>query len=156
MSMKWWVVAAVLGTPVVVLGQPPERLTQPPTERIQPGDRTNPTDRTVAPGERTPATDKGGWLGVMFVIESDKNRVVVTDTQPNGPATLAGLREGDVIVRVGDMEPKNAQQFVDEVARHGPNDKLTITVLRDGKEKKVDVTLGRRPNFQSPFPQPQP
>jgi S1-C subfamily serine protease len=140
MSTKWWVVAAVLLAPVMVMAQPPEKLVQPP---VRDGDRAQPTD-------------KGGWLGVMFVIESDKNRVVVTDTQPNGPATMAGLREGDVIIRVGDVEPKNAQQFVDEVAKHGPNDKLTITVMRDGKEKKIDVTLGRRPARQSPFPQPQP
>lgn len=92
------------------------------------------------------AQDNGGWLGVAFVMESDKNRVVIYDLQPDGPAEQAGLKAGDVIAKVGNMEPKDAQQFADEIAKKNPGDKVTLTLMRDGKEKKIDVTLGRRPN----------
>ncbi len=77
-------------------------------------------------------------------MESDKNRAVISDIQPNGPAAQANLKKGDVIVRVGSMTPKDAQDFSDEIASHNLGDKITLTVMRDGKEHKVDVTLGRR------------
>lgn len=89
--------------------------------------------------------DNGGWLGVEFLIESDKKRIVIIDLQPDGPAMQANLKAGDVISKVGNMQPKDAQQFTDEVARQKPGDKITLTVMRDGKENKIDVTVGRRP-----------
>jgi S1-C subfamily serine protease len=92
------------------------------------------------------SADNGGWLGVEFVMESDKNRVVIIDMQPDGPAAQAKLNLGDVIARVGDMQPKNAQEFADEIARHNPGDKVMLTVMREGNENKIEVTLGRRPN----------
>jgi S1-C subfamily serine protease len=89
--------------------------------------------------------DKGGWLGVEFVIESDKKRIVIIDLQPDGPAKQANLKLGDVIAKVGNIHPKDAQQFTDEIARQKPGDKITLTVMRDGKENKIEVTVGRRP-----------
>jgi S1-C subfamily serine protease len=91
-------------------------------------------------------SNNSGWLGVEFVMESDQNRVVIVDLQPDGPAAQANLKPGDVIARVGDMRPKNAQEFADEISKRNPGDKITLTVMRDGKEKKIDVTLGRRPD----------
>jgi S1-C subfamily serine protease len=132
--MKWWVVAAVLLAPALVLAQTPERLAQPPAR--------------TADADRAQPTDNGGWLGVMFVIEGDKNRVVITDTQPNGPAATAKLQAGDVIVKVGDLMPKSAQEFTDHIAKLNPGEKLTMTIMRDGKEQKIDITLGQRPGFR--------
>ena len=90
--------------------------------------------------------DPIGWIGVAFVMESDKNRVVITDMQPNGPAAQSNLKVGDVIVRVGKKEPKTAQEFADEIAWQNPGDKVSLLLMREGKGTMIEVTIGRRPN----------
>lgn len=59
----------------------------------------------------------------------------------NGAAQKAGLKEGDVIVKIEDKPVKNVAQMLEFIGQKSPNDKLEITYVRDHKEKTASVTL---------------
>jgi serine protease Do len=70
---------------------------------------------------------------------------VVQRVESSSPADSAGIRQGDVIVKVGDKDVKSAQDVGNAVRSHRPGDKVTIVVNRDGANRSLDVTLGARP-----------
>lgn len=60
---------------------------------------------------------------------------------PHGAADRAGFRQGDIIVSFDDRAdlPRETDVFARAALHHKPGDKVTVTVLRDGK--KMDLTL---------------
>ncbi|MBX2980753.1 MAG: Do family serine endopeptidase [Flavobacteriales bacterium] len=72
------------------------------------------------------------------------NGVYVNGITDGGAAQLAGLRSGDVIIRIGTMDVNNVPQLQEQVSRYRPGDKVAVAVLRDGKESVMDVTLRGR------------
>jgi serine protease DegQ len=71
--------------------------------------------------------------------------VVVRDVVPDGPAADAGIQPGDVLIRMGDRELEGVEDFLDEVRARKPGDRVSITLLRGGREQQVEVTLVERP-----------
>ncbi|BBC33174.1 hypothetical protein SGFS_044680 [Streptomyces graminofaciens] len=59
-----------------------------------------------------------------------------------GPADKAGLRSGDVITEVDGQRVHSGDELIVKVRAHRPGDDLELTVERDGKERKVSLTLG--------------
>ncbi|MEQ9424402.1 MAG: Do family serine endopeptidase [Cyclobacteriaceae bacterium] len=53
----------------------------------------------------------------------------------------AGIQEGDVITKVGDVDVKNVAELQEQIARRRPGDKVEITYVRDGDLKSVLTTL---------------
>jgi S1-C subfamily serine protease len=75
--------------------------------------------------------------------EADGARVL--QVIPNSPAEEAGLRPGDRITAV-DGEAVNDRNTLPEVLRrYRPGDTVRLTVIRDGEERTLSVTLGRAP-----------
>jgi S1-C subfamily serine protease len=64
---------------------------------------------------------------------------------PGGPGAEAGLKSGDIIVKIGGVTISEAQPFEYLLVQSSPGDDLRLTVLRDGKETDITVTLGTRP-----------
>jgi S1-C subfamily serine protease len=60
------------------------------------------------------------------------------------PAEKAGIRAGDVIVRMGEMEVRDLQGLTDALRAHKPGDVVPVTVLRDGASVTVTATLSTR------------
>ena len=95
-----------------------------------------------------------GWLGVTIQDMDDntaralglKNAkgALIGSVLDGEPAAKAGLRAGDVIVRVGDTDIDSASALTRSVASLKPDTKVDVVVLRDGKEVKTTVTLGER------------
>ncbi len=94
------------------------------------------------------ATGGGGGYGPYFGSIPDfgqtENGVKFSDVKPGSPAAKAGLKAGDVLVQFGDKPIKNLYDFTDALRRSKVGDVVPVTVLRDGKELKVDVKLEQR------------
>lgn len=61
------------------------------------------------------------------------------------PAAKAGLKVGDIITKVNNDAVNQSNSLTSLVGKHKPGDKVTITYLRDKKERKVEVTLTEAP-----------
>jgi S1-C subfamily serine protease len=94
--------------------------------------------------KKTDKEAKKAFLGVEIRGEDD-GKLVVGNVIPNGPADKAGLKTGDVIVKVGKVEPKDTETLLKVLSESKPGDKLPITIKRDDKEQTITVTLGERP-----------
>lgn len=69
------------------------------------------------------------------------NGVYVKSTTEGGAAQAAGIRSGDVIVKVGNMAVNNVPQLQEQVGRFRPGDAVAVTVMRNGQPKVMDMTL---------------
>ncbi len=70
--------------------------------------------------------------------------VLLERLERDGPAIDAGLRLGDVIVQVGNVNVNSQSEFEEELSYHYPGDKITVTYIRDKKRQTTTVTLENR------------
>lgn len=81
-------------------------------------------------------------LGVM--IEDTDQGVVITDIVEGSAAVAAGLRRGDVILKINDKYVFTSNGLLDTLNPFNPNEKVKIRYIRDGKEKSGDAVLKAR------------
>ncbi|HUP28491.1 MAG TPA: PDZ domain-containing protein, partial [Chloroflexia bacterium] len=70
--------------------------------------------------------------------------VVVRQVTPDGPASKAGLQQGDVILSINDQKIDRYTPLNVLLSRLHPGDKVNLDVVRDTRPLKVEVTLGKR------------
>jgi S1-C subfamily serine protease len=70
--------------------------------------------------------------------------VVVLEVVQGGPAERAGLRPGDVIVRMDDAAVDTVEDLFGELRQRKPESQVRITFIRDGREQQATVTLADR------------
>ena len=70
--------------------------------------------------------------------------VYVNGLTDGGAAESAGMEPGDVIVKVANVNVNNVPQLQEQVGQFRPGDKVAVTVLRDGKEQVMNMTLRGR------------
>ncbi len=91
-----------------------------------------------------PAAEQG-YMGLVADDSQEQGRGVrVVDLTPGGPAAAAGIDKGDVITAVGGQGVGVMADVARVVQGKPPGTRLTVTLLRGGNERQVDVTLGRR------------
>jgi serine protease Do len=62
----------------------------------------------------------------------------------NGAALEAGIKTGDVIVKVDDKPILKSADLLEQIGRHHPGDEVSVTVNRNGKELSYDVVLANQ------------
>ena len=80
----------------------------------------------------------GRALGIRMTTDG----VVIadfTDLGAGSPAAAAGLKKGDIIVKLGSSAISTAEDFVNAVTALD-GEKISVTVLRGGREKRFDVS----------------
>ena len=75
----------------------------------------------------------------------DLNGAIITHVISDSPAEEAGVEEKDVIISVDGERVDDSSNLKNLISSGRPNDKTKLTVIRDGREKKLTVTLGTRP-----------
>jgi Do/DeqQ family serine protease len=75
---------------------------------------------------------------------------IVTSVTAGGPAERAGIKRGDVITAVNNQPIADNNMLRNQVASLGPNSSASVTVLRNGREQNVQVTLAELPDRQRP------
>ncbi len=102
------------------------------------------------------------YLGVRYVILNDdyaynynldtkRGAYIVPSSGGAGsivngsPAQKAGLQEKDIITKVDDQTIDEKNSLVSVLGRHAVGDKVSLTIIRDKKEQKIEVTLEAAP-----------
>ena len=114
------------------------------------------------------------WLGISGTtltpdlakamnLDASQRGALVTEVMPNSPAEKAGLRGsdqqttidgidipvgGDVITSIDNERVLQMDDLIAYLARTKVDQKVSLTILRDGKEQSLDVTLAARPASQ--------
>jgi serine protease Do len=96
-----------------------------------------------------------GWLGVSIQDLGDDladyygihkgQGVLVTNVVPGDPADKAGIRANDIITEVDGTKVNSSRELTAKAAGLTVDDRVDVTLLRDGKEKTVSLKVGRRP-----------
>jgi serine protease Do len=73
---------------------------------------------------------------------SEAKGVLVSQVNKGSPAEKAGIRPGDVIIRYGGKDLANVRQLRNMVANTPPDSKATLSLVRNGKEQSMSVTIG--------------
>ena len=90
--------------------------------------------------------DSGGaFLGVSVVGRPESDGVKLGSVIAGSGAERAGLRGGDVIVRMGDHGVSRFEDLRRVLADRRPGDAVALVYLRDGEEHQASATLGARP-----------
>jgi S1-C subfamily serine protease len=90
-----------------------------------------------------PPTPSGpGFIGIML---QDDTTPMIGDFVENSAGEKAGLKTGDVIIKVKRKTIGSVQELLETMQKTRPGERISVTVKRDGKERTVTVTLGTRP-----------
>ncbi|HET9939532.1 MAG TPA: PDZ domain-containing protein [Candidatus Eisenbacteria bacterium] len=137
-------VCLILATPPAFAQRDDEDQGTPPRVRVYHDDDDN-----------GPSASGGGYLGVRVQeITRDLQRArdlpstqgaLVSMVADGSPADQAGIRRGDVIVRVDGNEITDPDELIREMKDEDAGAQVRVVVLRDGSRRTIDVTLGRRP-----------
>ena len=72
---------------------------------------------------------------------SSRNGVYINEVSKSGAADKAGIKAGDVLVAIDSVKVTTPSSVQETVSRFSPGDKAVLTVIRDGKEQRFDVTF---------------
>jgi serine protease Do len=67
--------------------------------------------------------------------------VYVEDVLEGGAAEASGIKKSDVIVKIEDFPVNGKSEMLEIIGQHNPGDKISVVVLRDGKELVIPVSL---------------
>ena len=84
------------------------------------------------------------FLGVA--TEKTDDGAKVKEVTKESAADKAGLKTDDIITKIGDQKIEDGADLYKTVGKYKPEDKVTVTYKRDGKEKSTTATLGKNKN----------
>ena len=67
--------------------------------------------------------------------------ILISDVLDGGAAKAAGIKKGDVLVKINGVAVKTSPELQEQVSRYKPGDKMNLVIKRDGKEMTMEVTL---------------
>jgi serine protease Do len=96
-----------------------------------------------------------GWLGVQIqpvtadIAESlglkEAKGAIVSDVTDGSPASKAGFKTGDTIVKVNGMDIADARDLARKVAGIAPGKSVPVQIVREGKTMTLEVAIGAMP-----------
>src|SRR5690606_33433580 len=93
---------------------------------------------------RVSSPSRGGmaYLGVVPDYGSMVEGLPVTGIKPRSPAEQGGLKEGDIIVRLGDVKVLDIEGLAEGLRKYKPGQTVEIVVKRGDMEITSTVVLG--------------
>lgn len=100
-----------------------------------------------------------GWLGIeiqeltpqlaeSFGLEKMQG-LIIAGVFRNGPAHLAGLQPGDIMLSINASPITNGRQSMSDIARLSPDEKAEVVILREGEKITLTATVGERPKSRN-------
>jgi S1-C subfamily serine protease len=103
--------------------------------------------------EKSKKPKQSGWIGVMIVSVTEESNdenapksdegALIESVVKKSPADSAGLKQEDVVIAFGGTPIKEADELSKVVSSTSPGTKTTITVVRKGEKKTLDIVVGK-------------
>jgi serine protease Do len=87
-------------------------------------------------------TELGEQLAAYFKL-SARSGVLVTAVDADGPAAKAGIKAGDVLLKLGAASIEDASDLREAVSKAEGGSEVAVTVQRDGRPVDLKVTLAK-------------
>lgn len=104
-------------------------------------------------GSRVAAVERG-WIGVSFDISLDQRSegtsVLIVDVSEGSPAAEVGLRAGDRVLAINDLESPRELASLPELLRLEAGDPVVMVVERDGDRRRFRMRAAPRPSGFTP------
>ncbi len=92
---------------------------------------------TAPEGSQLPA-----FMGIQGTDRD--NAAALTSVTEGGPAAKAGLKVGDLVLSIGDVEVGAYRELSEQIREHHAGDTVTIRYRRDNEESETELTFGKR------------
>ena len=98
-----------------------------------------------------------GWIGIQAQpLPTDiaeamglmKGGVLVSGVLQRGPADIAGIQPGDIVIKIQDQDIIDPQQAIDTIAKLVPGSKIEMTIVRGWNELKINAVVTQRPHIK--------
>jgi serine protease Do len=97
-----------------------------------------------------------GWIGVA-IQSVDENLaksfnlpkaegILVSEVQQGSPADKAGLKRGDVILRLNNKPLDDVNDLRNQISLLPPRSKAALQIIREGKTQDIEITVGEQPD----------
>lgn len=106
-----------------------------------------------------------GWLGVIIQEITPElaegmglegtNGALIADVSPDSPADKAGLESGDVVIKFNNQPIEEFADLTRFVGAAKPDSDVNLTIIRDGKEKVLNVHLGELKDIKKAAAEPE-
>ena len=83
------------------------------------------------------------WQNRITIPEGIEEGIAVVSVEKGSPAEKAGLKKGDIIIKLDGNDTGSLAEFRYELYKHDVGDKVEITYYRNDKEQKTIITLGK-------------
>jgi len=100
-----------------------------------------------------------GWIGVIprdidiqlaTALNLDtSNGTFIAKVMDNSPASLAGIKNGDIITKIDKQDIKDTNSLLNTIAQIKPNTKVSCQIIRKGQLINVSITIGKRPKGEA-------
>ena len=96
------------------------------------------------------------YMGIEVTNQFDGMGVYVSGVEKGGAAEAAGMKVGDLIVKLGDTNVTTLASLTPAMKPYKVGDTTTVTVYRSGKILELTLTFGERPHDAAQAPQEEP
>ena len=80
-------------------------------------------------------------MGVMPDYAFDKKGMRIDGVTDGKPAAKAGMKTGDIILKIGDMDIENVYGYMDALAKFKKGESAKVVVKRGNNEVDLEVTF---------------
>ena len=82
----------------------------------------------------------GEYSGIGSVVRSFKDKLLIVEPYKGSPADKAGLKAGDEIVKIGDIDLSNFKEDASDLLKGSNNTSVEVTYVRQGQTKTATIT----------------
>ena len=83
----------------------------------------------------------GEYTGIGALITRKEDKVIIKEPYKNFPADKAGLKAGDEIIQIGDVELKDFKDDASQLLKGAKNTKVNLKFIRQGKVLNTQIVL---------------
>ncbi len=98
----------------------------------------------VPPPVQSAGGGYGAYLGTIPDMTESPGGVRLTGVRGGSPADVAGIRGGDILIRLGEYEIADLYDMTAALRAHKPSDVVTVIVMRNGQRLSFTATLEKR------------